>query len=247
MRVTIAQTDIVLGNKDENLRSAKKIIEKVPGGIVLFPELFTTGFDFDNRCELSETIPGETTDAICEACGESIVGGSIIERDEGGIYNTFFLASSGGVLGTYRKIHLFEGEKKHFTPGQGAVVVETDFGALGLATCYDIRFPELFRDLVRKGAEVVLVAAEFPRPRSGHWKTLLGARAIENQVFVIAANRVGADNRQEYFGNSMIVDPWGDVLLEGGEGGEVLSCDIDLSRVSEVRKAFPVLSDSKIL
>lgn len=246
MRVTIAQTDIAFGEKDKNLNNTKRITREAHPGIILFPELFTTGFDYDNIKELSEEVPGETTDTLRRVCGDSIVGGSIVQREKE-IYNTFFLIDSDGILGTYRKIHLFREEKKRFTPGRDTVVLDTKFGRVGLATCYDIRFPELFRELVKKGAEVVLVTAEFPKPRDEHWKVLLTARAIENQVFVIAANRVGRDKRQGYFGRSMVIDPWGKILLEGSSEEEILSCDIDVSRVSKIRKDFPVLSDSKIL
>lgn len=246
MRVTIAQTDIALGEKDKNLNNVRRIVRGAHPGIILFPELFTTGFDFDNIKELSEEVPGETTGTIGEICGDSIVGGSIVERKKD-IYNTFFLVGKAGILGIYRKIHLFREEKKCFAPGEDAVVLDTRFGRLGLATCYDIRFPELFRELVKKGVEIILVTAGFPIPRDEHWKVLLTARAIENQVFVIAANRVGRDKRQEYFGRSMVIDPWGKILLEASSEEEILSCDIDVSRVSKTREDFPVLSDSKIL
>jgi predicted amidohydrolase len=246
MRVTIAQTDIALGEKEKNLKNAERIVEEAHPGLILFPELFTTGFDCDIIKELSEEVPGETTDTICNVCGDSIAGGSIAERDKD-IYNTFFLVDSKGILGTYRKIHLFRDEKKCFASGEEAVVLNTKFGTIGLATCYDIRFPELFRELVKKGAEIILVTAEFPAPRDEHWKVLLQARAIENQVFVIAVNRVGRDKRQEYFGRSMVLDPWGKILLEGRSEEEILSCDVDVSQVSKIRKDFPVLGDSKIL
>ena len=246
MRVTIAQTDIAFEAKEKNLDKALRIVEEAGSDLILFPELFTTGFDFDNIKELSEEVPGETTDALCKTCDDSMVGGSIAQKDDG-TYNTFFLLDRDGILATYRKIHLFREEKNYFSPGGESVVIDTKFAKVGLATCYDIRFPELFRELTKNGAEVVLVTAEFPSPRDNHWRILLQARAIENQVFVIAANRVGRDKRQEYFGNSMVIDPWGEVLIECNEGAEISSCDIDVSMVSKIRKDFPVLGDSKII
>jgi predicted amidohydrolase len=246
MRVTIAQTDIILGEKSKNLDKAVRIVEEAGSDLILFPELFTTGFDFDSLKELSEQLPGETTDTLYKVCGDSIVGGSIAERGEN-VYNTFFLLDGEGILGTYRKIHLFREEKDCFAPGEEAVALDTKFGRIGLATCYDTRFPELFRELTKKGAEIVLVTAEFPAPRDRHWKVLLQARAIENQIFVIAANRVGEDKRQEYFGNSLVIDPWGKILLEGSDKEEILSCEVDVSLVKKIRGDFPVLDDSKIL
>jgi predicted amidohydrolase len=246
MRVTIAQTDITLGEKSKNLEKALKIVEESDPGLVLFPELFTTGFDFDALKELSEELPGETTDALRGVCGDSIVGGSIIEKDNN-IYNTFFLLDREGPLAKYRKIHLFKEEKDYFSAGEDSTVIDTGFGRVGLAICYDIRFPEQFRRLTKKGAEIILVTAEFPSPRDNHWKVLLQARAIENQVFVIAVNRVGRDKRQEYFGKSMVIDPWGEIMLEGGSSEEIFSCEVDISLVSKIRNEFPVLSDSKTL
>jgi predicted amidohydrolase len=246
MRVTIAQTDIAFGAKEKNLHNALKIVKEAGSDLVLFPELFTTGFDFENIRGLSEEVPGETTGALQDVCGDSIVGGSIAEKD-GEVYNTFFLLDKEGVLGIYRKIHLFREEKNYFSPGNEPVIIDTKFGKVGLATCYDIRFPELTRELTKNGTEIVLVTAEFPSPRDNHWRVLLQARAIENQVFVIAVNRVGSDKRQEYFGSSMVIDPWGKVLVEGGDTEEVLVCDIDIQMVSKIRKDFPVLGDSKII
>ncbi|MBU2559999.1 carbon-nitrogen family hydrolase [archaeon] len=246
MRVTIAQTDIAFGAKEKNLGKALEIVKVAGSDLILFPELFTTGFDFDALKELSEEIPGETTAAIQGVCGDSIVGGSIVEKDKD-IYNTFFLLDKDGILGKYRKMHLFRAEKNYFSSGTEPIVIDTKFGKIGLATCYDIRFPELTRELTKNGAEILLVTAEFPSPRDNHWKVLLQARAIENQVFVIATNRVGRDKRQEYFGSSMVIDPWGRVLLEGGSKEEELLCDIDIQMVSKTRKDFPVLGDSKII
>jgi predicted amidohydrolase len=246
MRVTIAQTDIAFGAKEKNLDKALEIVKVAGSDLVMFPELFTTGFDFDALKELSEEVPGETTEALRGVCGDSIVGGSIVEK-EGDIYNTFFLLDGDGILGKYRKIHLFREEKNYFAHGNEPAVIDTKCGKVGLATCYDIRFPELTRELTKKGAEIVLVTAEFPAPRDNHWRVLLQARAIENQVFVIAANRVGSDERQEYFGSSMVLDPWGKVLLDGGGTEEVLSCGIDIKAVSKIRKDFPMLGDSKII
>jgi predicted amidohydrolase len=246
MKITIAQTDIAFGKKSTNLDKALNVVKEASSDLVLFPELFTTGFDFENIRALSEKVPGGTTDALCEACGDSMVGGSILE-DDNDIYNTFFIASKNGVLGKYRKMHLFKEEKDFFMPGKDTTTIDTKFGTVGLATCYDIRFPELFRKLVKEGSEIILVSAEFPKPRAEHWRVLLQARAIENQVFMIATNRVGHDKKREYFGKSMIIDPWGSILIEGGASSEIMSCEIDVSLISKVREDFPVLGDSKII
>lgn len=243
MNVDLAQIDIKLGMKDQNLAKAVDIIQGSDADLILFPELFTTGFEFDRLNQLSERVPGESTRSISDICGESVVGGTILEIDDNGIYNTFVLINKDGVLAKYRKIHLFKDEKRYFNAGDQLKVAETSFGRVALATCYDIRFPELFREFIRQMPEIVLVSAEFPDPREDHWRTLLRARAIENQCFVIATNRVGEDVRHSYFGGSMVIDPWGDVVVSGGREESILKAEIDITKATAVRGSFPVLGD----
>lgn len=244
MKIDLAQIDIKLGIKDQNIAKAIEIIEGSDAGIILFPELFTTGFGFDSLSQLSESVPGETTERISGICGDSMVGGTILEKDDDGIYNTFVLINEGGVMGKYQKIHLFEEEKKYFNSGEQLKVIKTKIGRVALATCYDVRFPDLFREFMRRKTEIVLVSAEFPDPREDHWKTLLRARAIENQYFVIATNRVGKDARHTYFGGSIIVDPWGDIVVSGGREESILKAEVDISKAAVVRSSFPVLDDA---
>lgn len=243
MNIDLAQIDIVLGDRDQNIEKAIGIIESSNADLILFPELFTTGFDFGHLKKLSDVLPGETTESISAVCGGSIVGGTILEKADNNLYNTFVLISKDGVLAKYRKIHLFGDEKKYFTTGNKIKIVETPIGKTALATCYDIRFPELFREFVRQMPEMVLISAEFPDPREDHWKTLLRARAIENQCFVIATNRVGKDAKQSYFGASMVVDPWGKIIASAGREESILNVEIDLTRTEVVRSSFPVLED----
>lgn len=244
MKIELAQIDITLGDKERNLNRAIKLIQSSNAELILFPELFTTGFDFANFKKLSENVPGETTDAISDVCGGVFVGGTIIERDENKIYNTFVLVGKDGILAKYRKIHLFEGEKNYFSQGDEIRVVDTKLGKLALAICYDIRFPELFREFMKQNAEVVIVSAEFPDPREEHWRALLRARAIENQYFVIATNRVGRDPKHTYFGGSVAIAPWGDVIVSGGNEESILKAEIDISDVVKIRREFPVLGDA---
>lgn len=243
MNVDLAQIDIKLGMKDQNLAKAVDIIQGSDADLILFPELFTTGFEFDRLNQLSERVPGESTRSISDICGESVVGGTILEIDDNGIYNTFVLINKDGVLAKYRKIHLFKEEKRYFNAGDQLKVAETSFGRVALATCYDIRFPELFREFIRHIPEIVLVSAEFPDPREDHWRTLLRARAIENQCFVIATNRVGEDARHSYFGGSMVIDPWGNIVVSGGREESILKAEIDITKATAVRSSFPVLED----
>ncbi|MEA3254657.1 MAG: nitrilase-related carbon-nitrogen hydrolase [Candidatus Altiarchaeota archaeon] len=239
----IAQVDIKLGDKKKNLDKIVEVIKNSDSDLILFPELFTTGFDLDDPSGLAEALRGETVKAITEVCGEKIIAGSVIEKEEDRIYNTFLLITGEGVVGKYRKIHLFDVERDYFTAGSEVGVFNTRLGVIGLATCYDLRFPEQFRRMLN--AEVVLLCANFPKPRMDHWEVLIRGRAIENQCFMIAGNRVGRDCRHEYFGGSMIVDPWGSVLALGSDREEFIKTGIDLRRVKEIRDKFPVLGDIK--
>ncbi|MFQ5975227.1 MAG: nitrilase-related carbon-nitrogen hydrolase [Candidatus Hydrothermarchaeales archaeon] len=244
MKIDLAQIDIKLGIKDKNLARAIGIIQGSQADLILFPELFTTGFDFDNLSQLSERVPGETTERIAAICDGTLFGGTILEKDGNKIYNTFVLINEDGVMVKYRKIHPFREEKKHFNSGRELKVIETNFGRVALATCFDVRFPELFKEFMRRMADIVLVSAEFPDPREDHWKTLLRARAIENQCFVIATNRVGKDAKQTYFGGSIVIDPWGEIVVSGGREESILKAEVDITKVAEVRSSFPVLDDA---
>ncbi|HDH40791.1 MAG TPA: carbon-nitrogen family hydrolase [Candidatus Altiarchaeales archaeon] len=246
MLVELAQIDIELGNKEANLDKAIGIIEESTADLILFPELFTTGFDFNNLADLAEPLNGRTVERISDICGKRIVAGSIVEDSNRWLYNTFVLIDSTGVIGKYRKIHLFDREKHYLSAGDDISVIGTEFGRIALATCYDLRFPELFRKFMENNADIVLICANFPTLRKKHWEPLIKARAIENQFFVIACNRVGRDTVNEYFGRSIAVDPWGEVLTLGDEGEEILRCRIDWKMVREIRKGFPVLRDIQI-
>ncbi|NOZ58637.1 MAG: carbon-nitrogen family hydrolase, partial [Euryarchaeota archaeon] len=193
MRVAVAQLDIALGDKEANLAKVASVLSRTEAELVLFPELFTTGFDFPRLKELAEPLDGETVRRLCELAGERIVAGTLLESSGGRVYNTFLLLSGSGIIAAYRKIHLFGEEKRHFAPGDKPVVANVRGTTFGLATCYDLRFPELFRRLTLLGAEVFLLSAEFPAQRQEHFDILIRARAIENQCFVLACNRVGRD------------------------------------------------------
>jgi predicted amidohydrolase len=219
--------------------------------LVLLPELWPNGgFAYDSWEADAQPVDGPTVSAVREAVrdlGVTVHMGSFVERDEAGrLFNTSVLLDpSGEVLATYRKIHLFgfgEGEPKLMTAGDGPVV----HGSIGLATCYDLRFPEMFRALLDSGAEIVLMPAAWPAKRIQHWRLLTLARAVENQSFVIAGNTAGTHAGVPMGGHSMVVDPWGEVLAEAGDGEEVLAVDIDVELARRTRSSFPVLADRRL-
>ncbi len=177
------------------------------------------------------------------------LGGSLLERRGDQAFNTFVLfGSDGGILGLYRKIHLFRlmDEEKWLTAGNELVVADAAWGRAGLGICYDLRFPEMFRYYGLRGAELILLPAEWPSRRIQHWSALLRARAIENQVFIAAVNRVGESKGEVFGGRSVLLNPWGETLVEGTEVDEaLLTASLDLKEVARVRQHIPVFGDRR--
>ncbi|MEV7597638.1 carbon-nitrogen family hydrolase [Kitasatospora sp. NPDC089797] len=220
--------------------------------LVVLPELWPLGgFAYDLWSDGAETLDGPTSDAMASAAraaGVWLHAGSIVERDpDGPIYNTSMLfAPDGELVHTYRKIHRFgfdSGEAVVMGAGQEIVTAPTEFGTLGLATCYDLRFPELFRALLDAGSQLLVVPAAWPAKRREHWTLLARARAVEEQAFVLACNTAGTHAGVEQAGYSIVVDPWGRVLAEAGADEEVLTVEFDPAEVGRAREDFPVLRD----
>ena len=222
--------------------------------LAIFPELWTVGyFNFEEYEHHAEPIPGPSSrrfSAAARDLGIWLHAGSIIERSSQGLYNTSLLfAPDGSLRATYRKIHLFgydSRESKLLTPGDELTVIDTPFGVLALTTCYDIRFPELYRQLVQRGAEIFLVTAAWPYPRLEHWLVLARARAIENLAYMVCCNASGRMRDQQLLGNSLIVDPWGTPTARAGEGEQILYGALDPTHVREVRTTFPALRDRRL-
>ncbi|GAE04736.1 aliphatic amidase amiE [Paenibacillus sp. JCM 10914] len=177
-----------------------------------------------------------------------VVGGSVAERIGDRIYNSMYVFNrKGEQIAKYSKMHLFRlmDEEKHLHAGEECVTFELDHMTAGASICYDIRFPELSRTLALGGAQVLFVPAQWPNPRLHHWRTLLLSRAIENQMYVVACNRVGTSGETSFFGHSMIIDPWGDVVAEGGEEEMILTGTLDCSLPVDVRGRIPVFEDRR--
>jgi predicted amidohydrolase len=178
----------------------------------------------------------------------AIIAGSIIEKNKEELFNTSCLIAPNGKLFFYRKVHLFRfgliNESSVFSEGTEPSVAEFSGKKIGLTICFDLRFPEVYRAEMLVGAELISnVAAFLEKTGRAHWMTLLRARAIENQVFVLAANQAGVEGEGPvYFGNSCVIDPWGELVAKAGQQEELLIADVDLRRVREVRREFPCLS-----
>lgn len=223
--------------------------------VVVLPELWPTGaFDLDLGVAHAQTIDGPLVAQLSAVAAESrtwLHGGSFVEvAGDDEYFNTSVVFNpQGDLVATYRKIHLFgfdTGEAATLTAGDDVVVVDTPLGRTGLATCYDLRFPELFRALTDAGATSVLVTSGWPTRRLARWTLLAAARACENQTWLIGCNEVGHHGGHDLGGCSLVADPWGEVLATAGTGDDILYVDIDPELPGRVRAAFPVLRDRRM-
>jgi omega-amidase len=218
----------------------------------IFPELCDAGLAYDQSKDIASSLSGGLfAQVVALARQQNIfILGSMYEKRGSGVYNTLpVVAPRQGILGAYRKIHLFPlmREDKWLLPGESPLALDLPWGRTGFAICYDLRFPELFRRYVADRVQVVIVPSQWPHPRLAHYQTLLRARAIENQCYMIAANRVGRDDDgTRYFGHSCVIDPWGDIVVEAGETEAHLTVTIDLDQVARVRRDLPVLDSIRL-
>ncbi len=223
--------------------------------LVVLPELWAPGyFAFDRYEQFAEPRDSALLRDIAGwavELGAHVHGGSVLERDAAGhLYNTAVLfGPDGRLVLDYRKVHVFgyqSLEAQLLTPGDRADVSATPLGSVGMTTCYDLRFPELYRILVDHGAEIVIVPAAWPAARLEHWKLFTRARAVENQVFLLGCNAAGRQGDVRLAGHSVVVDPWGGVLAEAGGEEEILRAEFDLQMVADIRAEFPVLGDRRV-
>ncbi|MEK8198254.1 MULTISPECIES: carbon-nitrogen family hydrolase [Lysinibacillus] len=237
-------------SKIARIDRVESMIDKLKGqDLIVLPETWATGyFAFDRYVDESEEINGDFVQRFSSKAKEVqsyLFAGSFIERNNGKFYNTSVLFSpDGDLIGTYRKIHLFRygsHEGKILTRGNEITVVDTDFGKVGLSTCYDLRFPELYRAQVDLGAELLLVTSAWPHARLEHWKIFNTARALENQCFLISSNCVGNTHGVHLGGHSQVVDPWGIVMASGGDEETIVKTEIDPSQIAHIRDIFPNL------
>ncbi len=251
LQAAAIQFNISLGYIDANLDAVATALKRVANQgakLVVLPEMWSCGYDYRNLAELA----GETPRALKELQNECrklglVTVGSLPELANGTIYNTAYVIDKGEMVGSYRKLHLFSTmrEDQFLGAGNQSLVVETSVGRLGIAICYDLRFPELFRKLALEGAEIICLPAEWPKPRQEHWKTLLRARAIENQLFVIAANCCGIQGKIDFFGLSQLISPLGNILEMAGEKDTELVANFDFSEMRKYREQIKILVDRR--
>ncbi|AKB27927.1 Carbon-nitrogen hydrolase [Methanosarcina siciliae T4/M] len=303
MKVACIQMDVLQCKKQENLEKALYLgLKAVKKGaeLIVFPEVFSTGFCYEDLNHAAESLPSPTLEnlACFSEANDCIILGSFIQKDnretctesdgdggkdkgrDGGkkgskkgekgfsgketeipeskvfterknstlYYNLGFCFESGAFAGTYRKTHPFKAENDYFSKGSSIepISLKKQNLKIGFEICYELRFPEVARKLSLSGADLLVTTAAFPNPRADHWKTLAKARAIENQIPHVACNRVGSAPDCTYFGNSMIIDAWGEVKAEAGSKECAIVCDLDLAGKEEIRKVIPIFGDRRI-
>ena len=251
MKIASIQLGVLENDKGAAIEKASAAVMSCKGAdLVILPEIWNVGFmSFDAYFQEAESPDGPTLSAMREAANKinaHVHAGSFVEKDGGRYFNSSYLISPGGeVLANYRKIHLFgyqSEETEILTRGESVTVVETALGRFGLATCFDLRFPELFRRMVEKGAELFLICSAWPHARLDPWLLFNRVRALENQSYLISANSAGSNRGVPFAGHSMIVDPWGGVIAEAGEEETILRAEIDVARVNDARQEFPALA-----
>jgi predicted amidohydrolase len=256
LRVGVIQMQAHLGEKERNLAHAAELIARAAKDepdVILLPETFNVGFfptDLAAHADAAEK--GESWQLLSRLAREhrvNIVGGSVVRfGHQGDVRNTTYVFNrEGQEVARYDKIHLFSpsGEKDRFAAGTLPSLFTLENLPMASIICYDLRFPELVRGLALSGAKVLFVPAEWPHPRVEHWRTLLKARAIENQIFVVACNACGPVGDLVNSGHSAVIDLWGEVLMEAGEKEAILSVDLELDTVEEVRRRIAVFADRR--
>lgn len=248
LKVAVVQMQVISGEPRKNIVRAEAMLNQaaISGAqAALLPELWTTGYALDRFEALAEACHDTTLQFLQDTAHKhnmAIIGGSFPEKRDDGVYSTCYtISSNGSILAKYSKEHLFPllREPEYLSAGTPGAAAATHAGKWASLICFDIRFPESARQLAYQGARVLWVPAEWPYPRLEHWRTLLRARAIENQLFVVAANRCGQGDNTHWGGHSTIIDPWGNILAEAEEEETVLLADLEMGLVDEVRSRIP--------
>lgn len=258
VRLTQVQM-VVTDDKADNLKRASTLIDRAAAQgaeIVCLPEMFTTPYDNDFFLRFAESQEGPTTEMLSKTAlkhGIVLVGGSFPEMDSGRLYNTALtFGPQGQVLARHRKIHLFDiaikgkfsfKESATFSPGSQITVFDTPFGRLGVAICFDIRFPELFRLMALQGAQIILVPAAFNTTTGpAHWHLLARSRAMDNQIYLGMTSPARNERGFKAYGHTLLSDPWGNILSEAGEEEALVESSLDMGFLEKTRREMPFLT-----
>ncbi|PAQ15658.1 carbon-nitrogen hydrolase [Bacillaceae bacterium SAOS 7] len=254
MKIACLQMDIAFGDPNTNYQRATQWLQQAADQgceLAILPELWTTGYDLTRLDEIADQEAQNAIEFLSEQAKKHqlhLVAGSVANQTEAGVKNTLLVINKEGKLvKKYSKLHLFRlmEEEKFLQAGDGDGLFTLEDETMAAFICYDIRFPEWLRKHVLDGAKVLFIPAEWPLARVDHWRTLLIARAIENQAYVIGCNRSGADPKNVFAGHSIIIDPWGEIVAEASEAEQLLIGEIDLAKVAEIRQRIPIFEDRR--
>lgn len=264
LAVAICQMQVT-DDKDNNLQKAAQMVNeaaRMGACLIVLPEIFNAPYQTDRLADYAESIPGKTTDVLANLAMQNkilLVGGSIPEKDcRGKIYNSSCVFDEGGkIIGKHRKVHLFDidipgqisfKESDIFTPGNNITVIEHSGLRFGLMICYDVRFPEFARLATLAGAQLLVIPAAFNLTTGpAHWDLLMRSRAVDNQLFVVAASPARKpDASYQAWGHSMLVDPWGTIINQGDEKEEIVYAELDLSVIDKTRQELPLLEHRRL-
>lgn len=255
LKYLIYQMDVEPANPEKNRQKVKQWLEEqVPKhqpDIIVLPEMWNTGYALERLEDLADDNGKETLELLkplAKKYGVHIIAGSIANKRKDGIYNSgMVIRKDGELIHEYDKMHLVPmlNEPNFLQGGQSkGAIFELDGVKMGVVICYDLRFPELMRSIALQGAEVIHVVAQWPESRRTHWRYLQHARAIENECYVISANSAGICNDTQFAGESLVIEPNGDIVAEGSANQEeTIQVIIDLEKVKEMRKSIPVFAD----
>lgn len=249
LKISVLQCDLAWEDVEMNRGKIGRMLKQLPSGtdVVFLPEMFSTGFTM-NAAKVAETMAGQTMGWLKERSSESqaAICGSLVIQEDGKFFNRLVFVEPSGKVSQYDKHHLFTmaGEEDCYTRGENRLIVDYKGWRICPLVCYDLRFPVWSRNL--KNYDLLVYSANWPEPRALVWNTLLKARAIENQSFVVGVNRVGVDGNQiTYSGQSQVIDAKGNTVASAKEyDEEILNAEIAFSELARFRQKFPVLDDA---
>ncbi|MBS4760671.1 MAG: hypothetical protein KHX03_08260 [Clostridium sp.] len=260
LKVLILQNNAIIGNKQATIENAYKLLAPFKNetpDLIIFPEVWSIGWyckNFPQESEIIET--SETIDFLKNTALDfksTVIGGSFIQKKENTFKNTCpVINKEGKLIATYDKMHLFSHkgseENKYISTGNELKILNLGFTKIGLTICYDIRFPEIYRQYSKHGVEIFVNAAAWSNKKLEHWNIMHRSRAIENQCFMITADQTGKITDDEYnLGHSMLINPWGDIDACMGEEEGCIITEFDTDDVKNLRKEFPLISDRRDL
>lgn len=250
--ISLLQMKITPGKVEKNLMKASALLEtarKEGAEIAVLPEMFSSGFYYQDLAGMADESPSVllSLKGMCKDGGISLLF-SVPEKDGSAIYNTaYIIGGDGKIKGKYRKVHLFGlfQEDRYFSGGNATVLRKISSFKVAPLICYDLRFPEISRKMTLMGAEIIAYCSQWPRERVAHWNTLLKARAIENQVFVVATNGCGKSGKIHLAGHSLVISPFGETLLDCGSSEGSFTVALDEEQITHFRRTLPCLRDRR--